>query len=528
MPDDVNIVVEVDVDDEPATVIEVELEGAPGRSAYQVAVDNGFEGSVSEWLASLIGEINSEVVAEILAPLLAAREITAGTGLAGGGDLTADRTISLSEATQTSLGKADTALQSAPVVSVNAKTGAVTLTQDDIGNGTANKTYSSADKTRLANTSGTNTGDQDLSGYQQTSQRNQNNGYAGLDSTGKVAAAQLPSYVDDVVEASNLAGFPGAGETSKIYVAVDTNKTYRWSGSAYVEISPSPGSTDAVTEGSTNLYYTPDRVDARIPAAIVAASSKTTPVDADTFPMVDSAGGNALKKWSFANLKSVIKTWYDDVTSTLTHKTINLADNTVTFTKAQLDSACSDSDVVYIDNTIDVGEATVLIPGGGEQVVPRFMTSSTTIAFSNQGLRGTCFTARKTESITQIRSYVSVAQIGASKARIGVYSVDASDNLTLVASTVNDTALWATTTGAHTRSLSSTFNKVRGQRYAVCLLVDGTSTAPTVVGMSSNAAMVARVPRVGISYNGQTDLPSSVLVGSINTSGVAPYFELLP
>lgn len=95
-----------------------------------------------------------------------------------------------------------------------------------------------------------------FSGLEVTSAKNQNNGYAGLDSTGKVAAAQLPSYVDDVEEYANLATLPVTGETGKIYVALDTNKVYRWSGSAYVEISPSPGSTDSVTEGSTNLYFT--------------------------------------------------------------------------------------------------------------------------------------------------------------------------------------------------------------------------------------------------------------------------------
>lgn len=86
------------------------------------------------------------------------------------------------------------------------------------------------------------------------------NGYAGLDATGKVPSAQLPSFVDDVLEYANLSGFPWTGETGKIYVALDTNKTYRWSWSAYVEISPSPWSTDSVTEGSTNLYFTTARV----------------------------------------------------------------------------------------------------------------------------------------------------------------------------------------------------------------------------------------------------------------------------
>lgn len=56
---------------------------------------------------------------------------------------------------------------------------------------------------------------------------------------GKVPAAQLPSYVDDVLEYSSTSSFPVTGESGKIYVATDTNKTYRWGGSAYVEISES-------------------------------------------------------------------------------------------------------------------------------------------------------------------------------------------------------------------------------------------------------------------------------------------------
>lgn len=56
---------------------------------------------------------------------------------------------------------------------------------------------------------------------------------------GKVPASQLPSYVDDVLEYANFAAFPATGESGKIYVAIDTNLTYRWSGSAYVEISAS-------------------------------------------------------------------------------------------------------------------------------------------------------------------------------------------------------------------------------------------------------------------------------------------------
>ena len=82
------------------------------------------------------------------------------------------------------------------------------------------------------------------------SQKGAAGGVAELDSAGKVPAAQLPSYVDDVLEYPNKSSFPGTGEDGKIYVAEDTNLTYRWSGSQYVEISPSL----ALGETSSTAY----------------------------------------------------------------------------------------------------------------------------------------------------------------------------------------------------------------------------------------------------------------------------------
>ena len=76
------------------------------------------------------------------------------------------------------------------------------------------------------------------------------NGVAELDSTGKVPSSQLPSFVDDVLEYDKQSSFPTTGETGKIYIAQDTNKTYRWSGSAYVEISASL----ALGETSSTAY----------------------------------------------------------------------------------------------------------------------------------------------------------------------------------------------------------------------------------------------------------------------------------
>lgn len=76
------------------------------------------------------------------------------------------------------------------------------------------------------------------------------NGYAPLDANRLIPSAFLPSYVDDVLEWDNLAAFPATGERGKIYVALDTNKQYRWSGSAYVQITS--GAVDSVN-GKTGI-----------------------------------------------------------------------------------------------------------------------------------------------------------------------------------------------------------------------------------------------------------------------------------
>ena len=75
-------------------------------------------------------------------------------------------------------------------------------------------------------------------------------GVATLDESGKVPSSQLPSFVDDIVEADSLDEFPEVGEVGKIYLAKDTNIIYRWSGSKYVEIS----SSLALGETSSTAY----------------------------------------------------------------------------------------------------------------------------------------------------------------------------------------------------------------------------------------------------------------------------------
>ena len=115
------------------------------------------------------------------------------------------------------------------------------------------------------------------------------NGVATLDSGGKVPTSQLPAYVDDVLEYANLASFPATGETGKIYVAIDTNKTYRWSGSTYIYITS--GAVDSVA-GKTGVV------------SLVKGDVGLSNVD-NTSDATKSIGGNAATATKLATARSI-------------------------------------------------------------------------------------------------------------------------------------------------------------------------------------------------------------------------------
>jgi len=91
-------------------------------------------------------------------------------------------------------------------------------------------------------------------GFIATSEKGATNGVASLVG-GLVPSSQLPSFVDDVLEFADFASFPVSGETGKIYIALDTNKTFRWSGSVYVEISTDSNiyNIDGTLTGNRNV-----------------------------------------------------------------------------------------------------------------------------------------------------------------------------------------------------------------------------------------------------------------------------------
>ena len=134
------------------------------------------------------------------------------------------------------------------------------------------------------------------------------NGVATLDSAGIIPANQLPSYVDDVLEFATLANFPSVGEAGKIYIAIETSKAYRWTGTVYVAIggaeaadtalrlftartiSISDGATGTATQfdGSANITIPITEIDATkitkglIPSARIPTLNQSTTGNAAT------------------------------------------------------------------------------------------------------------------------------------------------------------------------------------------------------------------------------------------------------
>lgn len=109
------------------------------------------------------------------------------------------------------------------------------------------------------------------------------NGLASLNESGTIPSAQLPSYVDDVIEVDTFSNLPGTGESGKIYIVRDTNLTYRWSGTAYVEISQSLalGETSSTAYAGDKGKATTDKLN-RIPNKLIVDTNGVTYNDPDS------------------------------------------------------------------------------------------------------------------------------------------------------------------------------------------------------------------------------------------------------
>lgn len=170
----------------------------------------------------------------------------------------------------------------------------------------------------------------------------------------------------------------------------------------------------------------------------------------------------------------------------------------------------------------------------GEETFSRNLISINSGVTTSQNVRMSYFTARKSETTTQVRVISGSAAAGATPTfcAMGLYLIDPSTgDGTLVASTANDTSLFATTNTVYTRSWQASYAKVAGQRYSLGVLVVTAAALPTLTGNANNAGLTAEwgvAPRLTGTLTGQSTLPSTFTAGSVAASLSRHYGAILP
>lgn len=174
-----------------------------------------------------------------------------------------------------------------------------------------------------------------------------------------------------------------------------------------------------------------------------------------------------------------------------------------------------------------------LLGGGGESTIRRDLVRDSNLAPGSGSVRPTFFFAQRTETISQIKIRSGVTAAGATPTlvRLGVFVSDEQGNLTLVASTANDTTLFAATNTAYTKALSASFTKVAGLLYAFAPLTITAAAVPNFLGCALNAVFgpeLLEMPPVVSNFGSQSDLPATIARGSQTSTTGTIYAELLP
>lgn len=170
------------------------------------------------------------------------------------------------------------------------------------------------------------------------------------------------------------------------------------------------------------------------------------------------------------------------------------------------------------------------LDSGQATLAPTVMTSGA-LSMASQTLRLGYFDAFRNEGISQARVLCGGTAAGATPTlvRYGLYTVADNGDLTLVASTPNDTTLLATINTGYSKALSTPYRLLVGQRYAGAVLVVTGAAAPTIGGSILGVAVdsLGPPPICGV-VSGQADLPASIVAASIAVTSSRPYIAFLP
>lgn len=168
----------------------------------------------------------------------------------------------------------------------------------------------------------------------------------------------------------------------------------------------------------------------------------------------------------------------------------------------------------------------------GTPTFSRDLITQTAVGIATGRVSLTYWTADRAETYTQVRTMTGTAASGTpTLQRVGIYSIDRAGNATLVASTPNDTTLWAATATAYTKALSAPLTTVPGQRYATGVCVLATSVPSFVGATPDNTALRAELgfpPRLAGQILSVSDLPSSFTDAGVTVAAQRIYSVLVP
>lgn len=157
----------------------------------------------------------------------------------------------------------------------------------------------------------------------------------------------------------------------------------------------------------------------------------------------------------------------------------------------------------------------------GRENLPRY-AAGTAVTMTSQTLRLAYLTAPASETIGSIAVGTNTTGAGAtpSLVRFGIYTVAANGDVTLVASTTNDTALLSVASAYTATPLTVNYAVTAGSRYAIGALVVTAAAAPTLTGGLTSNGVSKLAPRLCASVTGQADLPAGpVSAATLDAAG---------
>lgn len=368
------------------------------------------------------------------------------------------------------------------------------------------------------------------------------NGVAELDANGKVPTAQLPSYVDDVLEYAAKAKFPTTGETGKIYIDLSNNKTYRWSGSTYTEISPSlalgttsstafrgdygnAAYTHAVTNKgsafSSGLYKITTNAEGHVTAAVAAtksdiglgnvsntADSSKTVAKANTLTTARNINGVAFDGSKDISINKLVTI---DVTGqTIDWNTFSFANgytegiwnsktdggaNNFTNLAVKGQSCRIELKLIRFNNTTDFIQIQEQLLGASKALYRRYCSNGTWSAWVKVSVNGVAVSASNASKVNNLTVQTAVP----ANAKFTDTTYTGANGVTVSGTTISNSGVRSIATGTSNGTISVNTN--------------GTSANVTVKGLA--AAAYKAVDTTIASGSKSTNLPTSAAVATL-------------